>query len=65
MEPTGDVPSVDALREQLVQSIGADAQVLDGDIEIRQEDGKVHLLVIMFFAVASILAAVLAGGQHC
>lgn len=55
--PAGDVPSEEALREQLVEAVLDDTQVLDADVQIRQQDGKLLLLVVLIIAVEIGVAA--------
>jgi septum formation topological specificity factor MinE len=50
-EAVGDPPSEEALREQLMEAVGKKVRVLDSDVEVRTESGRVLLLVVLVIAV--------------
>jgi len=58
-EATGEVPSEDRLRAELVQAVGEDVEVLDADVEVRTENGKAFLLValVIVIGISAVAAA--------
>jgi hypothetical protein len=46
----GDVPFEDSFRHELVQAVCDGDRVVDADIQIRTQDGKLWLMAVLFIA---------------
>jgi hypothetical protein len=53
----GDVPFEDSFRQELVQAVCDGAEVVDADIDVRIQDGRLLLMAVLFIAVVGLTKA--------
>ena len=57
VEPTGTVPPDENLRNELFEAVRDGTHVLDADIDVHMEEGKLVLLAVLVLAVVGISEA--------
>jgi len=57
VEPTGSVPPEERLREELVEAVRDGTYVLDAEIDVHVEEGKLVLLAVLMLAVVGVSGA--------